>query len=78
MHTPDTLGAPELGPFDRIIVSAAAQRIPSALVSQLAEGGVLIMPARERELDTYLWKVRKENGKVMRKRLLPVSFVPLK
>ena len=37
-------GAPERAPFDRIIVTAAAEAIPTALVEQLAEGGKLVLP----------------------------------
>ena len=38
------LGAPALGPFDRILVSAGAERLPAALVDQLADGGVMVIP----------------------------------
>ncbi|PWH07196.1 protein-L-isoaspartate carboxylmethyltransferase [Brachybacterium endophyticum] len=40
----DVLGAPEDGPYDRILVSAEADRVPEQLVEQLAEGGVLVVP----------------------------------
>lgn len=41
---PDRLGAPGDGPFDRVLVSAMATRLPEALVEQLAPGGVLVVP----------------------------------
>ncbi|MBM6400354.1 protein-L-isoaspartate O-methyltransferase family protein [Phycicoccus sonneratiae] len=41
---PDVLGAAADGPFDRILVSAMATRIPRELVDQLAPGGVLVVP----------------------------------
>lgn len=44
---PGILGAPQEGPFDRILVSAAAQHRPPALLKQLADGGVLVIPVRE-------------------------------
>src|SRR6516225_6302863 len=37
-------GAPDLAPFDRIMVTAAAEEIPDALVAQLAEGGKMVLP----------------------------------
>ncbi len=40
------LGAPDLGPFDRILVSAEADEVSSALVDQLAPAGVAVMPVR--------------------------------
>lgn len=42
--TPGVLGAPEEAPFDRILVSAAAIDIPAALIQQLDEGGIMILP----------------------------------
>lgn len=41
---PDVLGRPELGPFDRILVSAAARAIPDELVDQLSDAGRLVVP----------------------------------
>lgn len=42
--TPGTLGLPEQGPFDRILVSAEARALPPSLVAQLADDGVLVAP----------------------------------
>lgn len=42
--TPGVLGAPAEGPFDRILVSAEARRLPGELVDQLAAGGILVVP----------------------------------
>jgi protein-L-isoaspartate(D-aspartate) O-methyltransferase len=41
---PDVLGRPERGPFDRILVSAAARALPGELVDQLVDGGRLVVP----------------------------------
>jgi protein-L-isoaspartate(D-aspartate) O-methyltransferase len=41
---PGVLGAPQLAPFDRILVSAEATSLPGALVEQLGEGGVMVIP----------------------------------
>lgn len=47
---PGVLGAPEEGPFDRILVSAMAREVPLALVAQLVPGGVMVVPVRGRLL----------------------------
>lgn len=44
----DVLGAPQDAPFDRILVSAAAAQLPTALVAQLAVGGVMVIPVAAR------------------------------
>lgn len=44
LATPGTLGAPEEGPFHRILVSAEARTFPHQLATQLAEGGVMVAP----------------------------------
>lgn len=41
---PGVLGVPEEGPWDRILVSAAADALPESLIGQLADGGVLVVP----------------------------------
>lgn len=45
---PGVLGAPEAGPFDRILVSAMARELPETLVDQLAEGGLMVLPLHGR------------------------------
>lgn len=47
---PDVLGAPQRAPFDRVLVSAEARRLPEELVDQLADGGVLVGPVAGRLL----------------------------
>ena len=68
-------GLPEKAPFDAIVVTAAPQEIPPALVEQLAIGGRLVIPlgALEQELVRL---TRREAG-MDREALLPVRFVPL-
>ena len=43
---PGVLGGPEAAPYDRILVSAAARKLPDALVAQLKPGGVMVIPVR--------------------------------
>lgn len=70
-------GVPEHAPFDVIVVSAAASKVPEALESQLAEGGRLVIPVRAATSDEVLL-FEKQNGVVNRISLLtPARFVPL-
>ena len=62
-------------PFHRIIVTAAAPRIPTALLDQLAPGGRLVIPVGEDEQELFL--VRKNESGFEIKRLGAVAFVPL-
>jgi len=69
------LGWPEAAPFDAILVTAAAPRVPQPLLDQLAEGGRLVIPVGEgfQQLEVY----RKQGGAVERQPVLPVRFVPM-
>ena len=71
-----TKGWPEEAPFQAILVTAAAPTAPKSLVSQLAEGGRLVIPIGGRESQT-LWLFRKRGRRVEREYLCPCSFVPL-
>ncbi|MBM3309174.1 MAG: protein-L-isoaspartate(D-aspartate) O-methyltransferase [Candidatus Altiarchaeales archaeon] len=71
-----TLGYSKKAPYDRIIVTAAAPKIPKALVSQLKEDGLLLIPVGNRFLQTLV-EVRKEKGKVFEKNHGGCVFVPL-
>lgn len=71
-------GWPEKGPFDAIIGTAAAGRIPPALLEQLKPGGRLILPLRGSLGYEYLELVSKDKkGKIQRKKVMPVRFVPM-
>ena len=70
------LGWPQHAPFDCIITTAAASEVPPALLDQLAEGGVLVIPVGGRdhqELKLY----RKKDGQIEEETLELVRFVPL-
>lgn len=71
-------GWAEQAPFDGIIVTAAAQAVPPALVAQLKPGGRLVIPVGEPGQTQDLQVIAKdEQGTVFRRSLLPVVFVPL-
>jgi len=71
------LGAPQRAPFDRIIVTAAAEEVPQTLVDQLAEGGVMIVPVGPHTGAQNIIRLVKKGGTLVRETLLPVRFVPL-
>ena len=69
-------GWPDKAPFDAIIVTAAANEIPPALLDQLAEGGRLIIPVGQSRFHSNLVLASKNNGKIKTKKLIGVAFVP--
>lgn len=75
-HGDGYYGWPEHAPFDKIIVTAAAEEVPPLLVEQLAEGGKMIIPVGPVFSVQYLILVEKKNGKVKKTNMLPVRFVP--
>jgi protein-L-isoaspartate(D-aspartate) O-methyltransferase len=73
-----SLGYPDRAPYDRVVVTAAAPKIPPPLVAQLRPGGILIIPVGGRLFPQELVKVRKdEKGRIERTSLGEVAFVPL-
>jgi protein-L-isoaspartate(D-aspartate) O-methyltransferase len=71
-------GWPEEGPFDAIIVTAAAERVPPPLLEQLGPGGRMIIPLRSGFGYQQLVLVDKDPlGEVTQRDILPVMFVPL-
>ena len=71
-------GWPEKAPFDAIVVTAAAPRVPEALVAQLRIGGRMVIPVgADGGLQELLLVVKLANGRVEQKKILPVRFVPL-
>ena len=72
-------GWPEAAPFDGILVTAAARRIPEDLVDQLAFGGRMVLPLRRMQGWQDLVLVEKDlEGHVSRRTVLAVTFVPLR
>ncbi|OGA67059.1 MAG: protein-L-isoaspartate O-methyltransferase [Betaproteobacteria bacterium RIFCSPLOWO2_12_FULL_67_28] len=72
------LGWPEKAPFDGIVVTAAAPRVPQALIDQLKPGGRMVIPVGERwEVQQLLLVTKRADGTTERRNVLPVRFVPL-
>ena len=69
-------GWPEAAPFDAIIVTCAPDHVPEALVRQLKEGGRMIIPVGEFGAQ-QLYVLEKRAGKIERRAVLPVRFVPM-
>ncbi|MDP6019461.1 MAG: protein-L-isoaspartate(D-aspartate) O-methyltransferase [Candidatus Latescibacteria bacterium] len=69
------VGWPSEAPFDAIMVTAAPDHVPQALVDQLAENGHLVLPVGDRYQE--LIRLTKRDGKVRTESLLPVRFVPM-
>jgi protein-L-isoaspartate(D-aspartate) O-methyltransferase len=67
----------EHAPFDAILSAAAPEIFPEALIDQLAEGGRCILPVGAAELQ-HLWLIEKRDGRVERRQLDSVRFVPLR
>ena len=70
-------GVPDKAPFDRIIVTAAAEAIPEALTDQLAEDGVMILPLGPHDGPQRLVKLTATPAGFERHDLIAVRFVPL-
>lgn len=71
-------GWPEAAPFDRIIVTAAAESVPPALTDQLIPGGILVIPVGSQSEGQSLLRIRKqEDGSLEEHTLMGVRFVPL-
>jgi protein-L-isoaspartate(D-aspartate) O-methyltransferase len=71
-------GWPEHQPFDAILVTAASEEVPQALIDQLKPGGKLVIPVGP-QADTQVLQVLEKDstGKISRRNTIPVRFVPL-
>jgi protein-L-isoaspartate(D-aspartate) O-methyltransferase len=70
-------GWEEKAPFDAIIITAAPNHIPPALIRQLKEGGRLILPLGSTIFHQTLTLARKEKGEILLEQMGPVAFVPM-
>jgi protein-L-isoaspartate(D-aspartate) O-methyltransferase len=71
------LGAPDKAPFERILVTAAAEELPSALVEQLEEGGRMVLPLGPHHGGQVIVTITKTKQGLAREDLIGVRFVPL-
>jgi len=69
-------GIPAKAPFNKILVTAGAPVIPTALLDQLADDGILIIPVGDREKQKMV-KIRKTKGKLIKEEFDYFTFVPL-
>lgn len=69
-------GLPQKAPFDKIIVTAGAPVVPTALTDQLADGGILVIPVGDRERQKML-RIRRKREKLFREEFDNFAFVPL-
>ncbi|SDB21075.1 protein-L-isoaspartate(D-aspartate) O-methyltransferase [Desulfonatronum thiosulfatophilum] len=72
-----TLGWPNEGPFDRIMVTAGGPDVPPPLLDQLTEPGIMIIPVGVRQRSQELIRFAKRDGKIMKSNLGAVMFVNL-
>jgi len=78
VHVGDGWGGwPENAPYDRIVVTAAPEVLPRALVEQLADGGLLVVPVGPQSSDQRLERFRKTDGRLQVEDLGAVRFVPM-
>ena len=69
-------GWPELAPFARIIVTAAAPAMPQSLAEQLDDGGIMVVPVGKSG-EQALYRITRQGQELKEERLLDVRFVPL-
>ena len=69
-------GWPEHAPFDRVLLTAAPEKIPQPLIDQLAVGGLLVAPVGEQGRTQWIVVVEKNAKGVVERRTIPVQFVP--
>ncbi|MEP4038186.1 protein-L-isoaspartate(D-aspartate) O-methyltransferase [Pseudophaeobacter sp.] len=72
-----SFGLPDQAPFDRIIVTAAAEDPPGPLLAQLKPGGIMVVPVGQSDAVQTLIRVRKTEYGLDYDELRPVRFVPL-
>src|SRR5437016_7955045 len=70
-------GMPSRAPYDRIIVTAAAETVPQTLLDQLADNGIMILPLGSHDGAQHIIKLTKSETGTRRENLIPVRFVPM-
>lgn len=77
VHGDGSLGLPEQAPFDRILLTAAAEDPPQPLVDQLRPGGIMVLPVGQSSAVQTLIRIEKTEAGLDYTDLGPVRFVPL-
>ena len=77
VHADGSLGLPEQAPFDRILVTAAAEDAPQVLIDQLRKGGIMVLPVGESHAVQTLLRIAKTEDGLEYTDLGAVRFVPL-
>jgi protein-L-isoaspartate(D-aspartate) O-methyltransferase len=77
MTADGSFGLPDQAPFDRIIVTAAAEDPPGPLLAQLKIGGIMVLPVGQSDAVQSLIKVTRAADRYEYEELRPVRFVPL-
>ena len=72
-----TVGWSEWAPYDRILVTAGAPKVPEPLLGQLAPGGALLVPEGPRNLQRLVLYRKSPRGEIRRREGEEVAFVPL-
>ena len=72
-----TVGWSEWAPYDRILVTAGAPKVPEPLLDQLASGGVLVVPEGQLNAQRLVLYRKSPRGEIRRKEGEEVAFVPL-
>ena len=72
-----SLGIENQAPFDRILISAAAEDIPKILIYQLKYGGIMVLPVGMSKDEQTLVKIRKDRSQIHYEEIFKVRFVPL-
>ncbi len=72
-----TMGLPDMAPFDKIIVTAAAPKIPETLLTQLKPGGCIIIPVGNKKIQKMVLIEKSVENIITQKELGDFRFVPL-
>ncbi|MEA2488517.1 MAG: protein-L-isoaspartate(D-aspartate) O-methyltransferase, partial [Acidobacteriota bacterium] len=67
----------DYAPFDAILSAAAPSQLPEGLIDQLADGGRCVIPVGDFDMQ-YLWLIERIGGRIVRRQLDPVRFVPMR
>jgi len=77
-HSDGMKGMSEYAPYDRILVSAASEKVPKKLLDQLSINGQMIIPIGKQSGVQYLCLIKKmKDGEIKKEKILPVHFVSM-